>query len=265
MIGSLSYLTGGLYLFATLSYLMRLIFSERKMGRIGLALLWLGVLVHTLLMFVQLHRNPYPFILGEGDFYLCTSWGMAIAFLILRARYRLSGSGALFAPLTLLLFLLASVHRGEYDLQTAALRNPWVLIHLVFMSLAFAVFTVSFLVGLTYLFAERQIKMRRFGRWTEWLPSLHAMDNIHYKALTVGFILLSVGILSGAALSKATIGHFFSGDHRQLAAIGTWGLYAVFLNIRMKSGWRGRKGILLSILGFIGVVLAFIALEHRVS
>ena len=132
------------------------------------------------------------------------------------------------------------------------------------MSLTFAVFAVSFLLGITYLYEESQLKNHHPGRLLAWLPSLEMMDGIHYKALTVGFALLSVGILSGAALSKAASGKFFSGDPRQLVAIGAWVLYAIFLNVRMKSGWRGRKGIILSILGFLGVIVAFLALEHRV-
>ncbi len=154
--------------------------------------------------------------------------------------------------------------REKYQFGTTAMANPWALIHLLFMSLAFAVFTVSFLVGLTYLYEERKLKSRRPGRFLAWLPSLETMDGIHYKALTFGFLLLSAGILSGAALSKATFGKFFRFDPRQMAAMGTWGLYAVFLNVRLKSGWRGRKGIILSLLGFIGVVIAFLTLEHRV-
>ena len=160
-------------------------------------------------------------------------------FLAVRARYRLQASGALFVPLALLILIFAIVRRGEYALPAAAIANPWVLIHILFMSLTFAVFAVSFLVGITYLYEESQLKNHHPGRLLAWLPSLEMMDGIHYKALTVGFALLSVGILSGAALSKAASGKFFSGDPRQLVAIGAWVLYAIFLN-------------------------AFLALEHRV-
>lgn len=258
-------LVAGFYLLSSLSYLMQLIFSRRELGRVALWLLRWGIVIHTGLLAIRLYRNGYPFIVGEGDLYLCASWVIGALFLALRARYGLQASGALFVPVSLLLVILTIARGGEYPVAGTALANPWTLVHLLSMSLTFAVFALSFLVGLTYLYEESQLKNHRSGRLLKWLPPLETMDAVHYKALMVGFALLSVGILSGAVLSKASDGKFFTGDPRQIAAIGTWVLYAAFLNVRLKSGWRGRKGIILSILGFLGVVVAFLALEHGVS
>ncbi len=256
-------LTAGFYLFSSLGYLLQVIFSERKMGRIALYLLTVALLAHTALLAAHIYVNPYPFIIGRGDFYFFASWMVAVLFLLLRFRYNFSGSGAFFIPLALLLFVFAIVFRGEYRLAAGASGNPWVLVHILFMSFAFAVFTVSFLVGVIYLIQERQLKHRRAGRFLTWFPPLETMDLIQYKALTIGFSLISIGILAGAALSKSTEGRFFTGDPRQIASLATWALYAVFLNIRMKPEWRGRRGMVLSVLGFAGVILTFLALEHR--
>ncbi len=256
-------LTGIFYLLSSLGYLFQIIFSERRMERVTLCLLSLGVLCHSLLLFVHVTQAPYPFILGEGDFLYFTSWVIAVTFLLLRWKYAFSAGGAFFVPLALLFFILAEVLWGESPLRVVALGNPWALVHIVFMSLAFAIFTISFLVGNLYLFQRYQLKNRKVGLLMNWLPSLEAMDGIHYKALTVGFVLLSVGMLAGALLSKTTIGHFFSADPRQVASVVTWLLYALFLNVRMNSGWRGKKGIILSLLGFIGVILTFLGLEHH--
>lgn len=137
------------------------------------------------------------------------------------------------------------------------------MIHILFMSLAFGVFAATFLMGLVYLVEQRQLKSRHYGRFLNWLPSLATMDRVHYRVLIVGFILLSLGILSGTILSKLTEGKFFSEDPRQIAAVGTWALYGIFLNVRMKPAWRGRRSMVLSLMGFVGVILAFLALKHR--
>lgn len=135
--------------------------------------------------------------------------------------------------------------------------------HLFFMILAFAVFTTSFLSGVSFLVQENEIKNHRLTAWVRRLPALETMSKLHYQVLTAGFVLLSAGILVGALLSKVRAGRFFTGDPREIGAILTWLLYAVFLNVRTRAGWRGRKGIFLSLLGFLGVVLTFIGLEHR--
>lgn len=136
-------------------------------------------------------------------------------------------------------------------------------LHLFFMTVSFAVFSISFLVGSLYLWQESQLKHHATQKLLRWLPSLETMDSFHYKILILGFLLLSGGIFSGALLSQALQGHFFSNDPRQLASLVIWALYAFFLNVRLQAGWRGRKGMMLSILGFLGVILAFIGLGHR--
>lgn len=266
MMITLNALTASLYLFSCLGFFLQVIFSEKRLGNIAFGLLGGALVSHTVLVGIHLSHNGYPFILGDGDFYYFASWivGLvAFIFMALRSRHRLSGLGVFFTPLVLLLFIIAEVRRKDFYFGIGVVQNPWALVHLLFMMLAFAIFAVSFLIGCIYLLEQSQLKNRHPSRFIDWLPSLGMIDLIHYRALTIGFSLLSIGILSGAALSKTTEGSFFTGDPRQFAALGTWLLYAFFLNVHLKPRWRGRKGIILSLLGFLGVVLAFVGLEHR--
>ncbi len=137
-------------------------------------------------------------------------------------------------------------------------------IHIFLMSVSFVVFFLSFLGGVLFLIQESQLKNHRLRPFLAKLPPLETLDQIYYKALAIGFLFLSLGILTGALLSKIVEGAFFSKDPRQLASLIIWGLYALFLNMRIQSGWRGRRGILLSLLGFLGVILTFVAIQHRI-
>ena len=134
------------------------------------------------------------------------------------------------------------------------------LFHIFLMFLTCGVFAFSFAIGVLFLIQERKIKTHN-PRLLK-LPPLEAMDGLHYKALTIGFLLLSFGILTSAILSQKISGRFFNGDPREIATLLVWGLYGLFLSVRIRAGWRGRRGILLSILGFLGVLLA-IGLQHR--
>lgn len=261
MILTLNFATAVLYLFAALGYFLHLIFAARRMSQVSLLLMTAAVAVQSGLLALHVIQTPYPFFVNEGDVYYFTSWVVATGFLVVRRKYRVFGMGALFSGLSLFLFILAEIRRKH--IVFAGAENPWMLIHILFMSLAFAVFAVSFVVGLVYLIQQFQLKSRQTGRSFLNLPSLETIDLIHYRALTVGFALLSVGIIAGALLSKTSQGRFFSGDSRQITAVCAWALYAFFLNVRLSSAWRGRRGILLSILGFVGVVLAFLTLDHR--
>ena len=134
--------------------------------------------------------------------------------------------------------------------------------HLIFMAVSFVIFTLSFAVGLIYLIEEFRLKNHKLP--IGWLPSLSALDWVHYRVLVFGFFLLSVGIVMGAFLSKAIIGSFLTEDPRQIASLVIWSLYAFFLNARLQVGWKGRRGMILSALGFLGILLAFVAINHRI-
>ena len=257
-----------LYLLSSCGYLFHLIFahtrSGKKTGQLAFIFFGTATLLSTGLFIFHLTRNPLALTVNAGDFYLSTAWAVAVGLLFFLRQKRFSGAGAFFVPLVLLLFLAADVKRKDVYLGSIGEQSPWVLIHIVLMSLTLAVFVVSFVMGLLYLLQQFWLKSRRPGGMLLLLPSLEAVDRIHYRALTVGFGLLSAGILSGAALSKVLEGKFFGHDTRQWVTIVVWILYAIFLNIRLKVGWQGRRGILLSLLGFVGVVLAFVALEHKI-
>lgn len=137
-------------------------------------------------------------------------------------------------------------------------------VHLVLVTLAFATFWVSFVLGSLFLFQEVRLKNHQpLPAWLRPLPPLEIMDSLHYKFLTAGFLFLSFGMVAGALLSKRVFGVYFNFDPRQTASLFTWGIYALFLNVRIRSGWRGRRGILLSLLGFLTVALTFLAIHHR--
>jgi ABC-type transport system involved in cytochrome c biogenesis permease subunit len=264
MILILNAATAVLYFFSALGHFFYLIFSARRVGRIAVGLFLVGALLHTGLLAAHILEQPYPFFLRDGDFFYLAAWVSAVVYFLALRKYRLIGLSAVFSLTVLALFLLAEIRRRDFSFGAGVAENPWAPVHILLMSLAFAVFTTSFLIGLVYLLQQAQLKGRHPGTLLSRLPPLETTDHMHYRALTVGFVLLSAGILAGAALSKTTGGRFFSGDPRQVMALVTWVLYALFLNVRLKAGWRGRRGILLSILGFVGVVLAFLALEHRV-
>ncbi|MDO8519783.1 MAG: cytochrome c biogenesis protein CcsA [Deltaproteobacteria bacterium] len=132
----------------------------------------------------------------------------------------------------------------------------WGLLHIVFILLSLAVFLVSLASGVAYLVQESRIKGK--GKWMERLPSLEKLDRIHFKALYVGFVFFTAGIISGGGWSKTIHGVYVTNDPRQLATIALWVFYALLLNLRVPQGWIGRKGILLTTFGFIAMVFLLV-------
>lgn len=259
---TLSLITLGTYLGTSLGYLAYVLFRPRRLVDLAYGLALLGMGIHTLGLLLSLPERQYPFILSNSDAYAIISWVVALVFLVLVRIYRFQGAGAFFmiAATSLLILSLFGDDRDVFRL--ASDLSPWVLIHLLLAFLAFSVFVVSFVVGIAFIVLEARIKSKQLGGIVRRLPPLEVLDSIHYKALGLGLLLLTAAIIAGAILNKVVQGAFIIWEPKQLWVFFTWFLYALLLEMRIRSGWRGRRGILLSILGFVVVILAFFGLQH---
>ncbi len=248
-----------IYALATLFYLSRFIFKKRLLSNLGKRFLLLGFLLQSLSLSLQMAKMGYPFLLSSGDSYFFSAWVLAALFLLVSLRYHLEVAGSLFLSFILILSTLAHFKNVDYA-SAELLRSPWAAIHIVFAFLAFSIFFLCFILGILYLFQEHQLKHKK--NWTERLPSLEGLEQLHYKAVTLGFVLLSLGIVSGSAWAKSVKGVYFFDDPRQLWSIIAWLVYAFFFQVRFSAGWRGRRGVLLALIGFAVILFTFLEVQH---
>src|SRR5207245_11520545 len=82
-------------------------------------------------------------------------------------------------------------------LQSTALHNVWIPVHVVLALLGIAAFVLNFAGSIMYLLQERQLKARRPGTFYYRLPSLETLDRLTFRALTLGFPFLTVGLILG--------------------------------------------------------------------
>ncbi len=257
--------TVAVYGIASFGYVGHLFFRHRGWLRLTFRVTLVGFALQGLWLIVSLGPQGYPFITGDQDAYRLISWGVVAAFVLLSRFYHLKTAGIIFVPAALLVLLLSVAWTESYRFGEGIGSSPWVLVHLLLAFVAFTVFLVSLVVGIAFIVQEAQLKAKHLSRLVQKLPPLAVLDQIHYRALAVGLILLTASILAGMALNWDVKGVIFTGDAKQIWILSTWLLYAVLLNLRIRSGWRGRRGIVLSILGFVVVVLGFFGLQHGMT
>lgn len=244
----------GIYVLATILYCLRIIFEKKFLSGLALRLSIVGFLIHAVFLILHLYNKGYPFFVSSFETLQVTSGSIILVFLVLCIFYRFRATGVLFLPLGLLFYVISLTWVVGYRYPGHFLENPWAFTHLVFIFISIAVFMASFIMGILYLVQELRIKRKITGGFLDRLPSLEIMDLIHYRALYVGFIFFTVGIITGAGWSKSTLDVYISTDVKQLLSLALWVFFALFLNLRVSRGWKGKKGILLSSLGFIAVI-----------
>jgi cytochrome c-type biogenesis protein CcsB len=252
----------GVYALAAVLYLSQFIFRQRKVLQWGHRFVLLGFLLQSFSFGLHVARVGYPFLLEAADSYFFSAWILSGLFLLVSLKYRLETSGALFLPAVLVLYTLAHFHREDYSGRTGLVNSPWASVHIVFGFLSLSIFFLSFLLGVLFLVQEFQLKRKMIFKVFNRLPSLDLLDQLHYKALTVGFVLLTLGIITGSAWAKSAKGVYFFDDPRQLWTIIAWLVYAFFFQVRFSAGWKGRRGVLLSLIGFMVILFTFLEVRH---
>nr|YP_009367752.1 heme attachment to plastid cytochrome c [Neodangemannia microcystis]ARK14734.1 heme attachment to plastid cytochrome c [Neodangemannia microcystis] len=76
------------------------------------------------------------------------------------------------------------------------------------------------------------------------------LDNISYRSLSIGFSLLTIGIISGAVWANQAWGSYWSWDPKETWALITWLIFATYLHTRLNYGWEGKKPAFIASGGF---------------
>ncbi|MFZ5449378.1 MAG: c-type cytochrome biogenesis protein CcsB [Thermodesulfobacteriota bacterium] len=217
-----------------------------------------GLGVHTLALIQQAWSLGHLPAATVGEALLLFDWILVAAFLLLIWRYPIKVLGALVAPLAALMIsgtLLLPARHGDI---TPLLKSFWLTIHICLTLMGYAALALACLGGILYLIQERQIKGKRFGFFYRRLPSLSQLDTLNYWCLTIGFPLLTVGIIFGSLYAQHALGRFWNWDPKEILTILAWLIYAVLLHERLAAGWRGRRAALLAICGFLVLIFTFV-------
>lgn len=249
----LSYLALLLYLAASLGYMGSLMARRGRLLRAPEVLARSGFVVHTAALAIYLYQQGRP-PANLAEWLSFYAWATAAVYLLTEVRYESKVIGSFVIPLVVILLGTSTALPRAIESLSPPLKNVGVWAHVVLTLLGNAAFALACCGALMYLLQERQLKSRHPGGLFHRLPSLNLLDDLCHLALSLGFPLLTLGLLSGALLAYSTFGSFLTWDGKQIWSIATWIFYAALLHGRLAGGWRGRKAAILSIIGFCGVV-----------
>lgn len=260
------------YLITMVLYFYYLFFRSKTLGIIIRAATIIALLIHTTGLGLRWYES---YQLGYGHIPLSNmyealvsmSWCIVLVLILMEQKFKTETMGAFVLPIASLAMAYASMApnvRDEIEPLIPALQSNWLTYHVMTCFLGYAAFAVSFGASVAYL-----IKNKDAPPTTEEdagsLPALEMLDELIYKANAVGFLLLGIGIITGAVWANYAWGSYWSWDPKETWSLITWLIYAAFLHARLTRGWRGRRTAILSILGFCGVLFTFFGVNYVLS
>lgn len=233
-------------------------YSKRRVFvKIALGMVGVGFIFHTAsLILLGLDRHHFP-ITNLPESLCLFAWFLTLTFLLANIRYDIKALGAFTLPLISILTILASLFYQENQTIPPDLKSGWIYFHSSIAFLAYAAFFLTFISGVFYLIQEKELRTKNFRFLYFRLPSLQSCDELMRLFLTVGFIAMSLTIITGIISAPQAWGPSWHGDPKVTASLITWGIYLILLLYRLSPRWRARMAAYISILGFASVLITF--------
>jgi ABC-type uncharacterized transport system permease subunit len=142
---------------------------------------------------------------------------------------------------------------------------PW---HVAVAMLAYSTLTIAAFHAVLMALQESKLHRRRglqtletsgwFDLAIDRLPALLTMEKLLFRLIAVGFVLLSLTVLSGVVFSEQLFGKALKGDHKTIFTLLSWALFGVLLAGRHWRGWRGKTALSFTLTGFVTLLLAYV-------
>ena len=247
----------GAYALASLLYVSFLLgFLPGLRDRLARGVLALAVVMHLFDIGVRCLHGTNP-ISSTPEAMSFISFLLAAGYLLASLRYGLASAGAFAAPAALVLLLLARVVPAEAGTPAMGTLG---YTHILLATVGVAVFFIAAVLAGVYLFQDRQLRRKQFGRIAGVGTPLDTLDRLEARCVSIGFPIFTVAIVTGAMwIARLGVLHGMAALRPEyLLAFVTWVAFAVLLIARFGGGWRGRRAAWLTLGGFGGTVLVLV-------
>lgn len=193
-----------------------------------------------------------------------SAWGLVAIFLIRLLWYRKTVLGQDFGTALCAALLMGyasfsgSVNPSIQELPSV-LRGNLFVPHALTSTAAFSSFLLASI--------DSTIILLRWGRI--WRPMLRGKENLElndvaqlddcaYTVITTGFMLYTVGMVTGAYRCKVIWGSYWSWDPSEISSLIVWIVYALILHGRYQRWWRPQTTAVLTLFAFVLACLCFV-------
>lgn len=194
--------------------------------------------------------------IGFGNALNLVVWLMVLMYWSGSFFYPLRGLQLLLYPIATLCMLIAAFLPGQS--ASYSIHNVPFMLHISSALLAYGLFAMSTLLAILMLIANRQLHKKQLSQILTTLPPLLSIEKLMFKTILIGFILLSIAVMSGTVFSEAVFGQPAMLTHKNVFGIISWLMYALILFKRYRQAWRGKTAALWVIGAFACLFLAYI-------
>lgn len=244
-----------LYLTATVLLVRQLLRpATERPGRNTIITLGLAaVAVHGMSLYAVLLK-PHGIDLGFFNALSLIFW--LISFVLLISAYR-RPLEALCVPFLLLAAASILLTMTVTSQHILLINVAWQLqVHIIVSIFAYSILTIAIVQAALLAVQDRRLRNHRPGGLIRVLPPLQDMESFLFQLIAIGFILLTISLLTGTLFIDDMFARHLA--HKTVLSIIAWSIFLVLLWGRYRLGWRGKTAMRWTFWGFLTLMLAYL-------
>ena len=176
--------------------------------------------------------------------------------------------------------LLTEMHQST--ILVPALQSQWLMMHVSMMLLSYATLLCGSLLSAAILIIRFRRNFHFFSKFfsdfyakrsalkSTSVPSfpnyykyqlMERLDSWSYRVISLGFTLLTMGILCGAVWANEAWGSYWNWDPKETWAFITWTIFAIYLHSRTNPNWKGTNSALVASIGFLIIWICYFGIN----
>ena len=226
------------------------------------AFLYVGILLGVaLLVWHAIARRRWVPLDDNFDAMIWLALLLALFLAYIQATRPLRGIDWFLTPVVIGLLAAAAVF-GQTKPRDY-LGTAWMWVHLTTAFTGAAAFAVAGASGAMYLIVHHRLRSKRLAPGVQ-LGSLERLEHLMLLAVSLGFALLSIGLITGLVRVLGhgnPMGRQWYAQPKVLLTFVAWIVYALVLHSPINPSFRGRRTALLSVVGFVLMIGILIAVQ----
>jgi len=213
----------------------------------------IGTLIHAGTQYSHWFGQNVPDV---GMLHLLSLCALTVMLLLITSTF---SRPALFAAGLVALPIAAGVLLLEWVLPHGNLplneTSAGIGVHMVSSVLAFGLLSIAGLYALFVFFIDHFLRRHHLNPLVRSLPPLEVLEDLLFKTIAAGFVLLTVSLLSGIMYINDIFAQHLV--HKTVLSIMAWLVFGIMLWGRWRYGWRGSVAVRLTLAGMILLILSY--------
>lgn len=243
-----------LYLFSIILYIASTFKWKRSLDKAVIGAFCVCAVLQSMAFFQRWIASGHPPLSGMYDSLMLFSLALIVSYLVFTKFYKINGINILISILEVIFISYANMQDKSIMPLVPVLKSNWLVFHVFVYMIGYGLMTVAFFTAIGYFWCKLIGKENK-------LELTDSFNKITYKIVSVGFPMITLGIITGAVWANRTWGSYWSWDPKETSALITWLIYAIYLHFTYMKIGKNKINIL-PILGFIAIIITFLFLRY---